>query len=248
MLSASNLDAQPSHVAIIMDGNGRWATARGSMRTLGHREGAKAASRIIESAIAHKISVLTLFAFSTENSHRPPSEVRFLFKLLARSLSSELPFLIKHQIRLVMVGDRASLSDSLSKALAHVEASTAHFTQLTLAIALNYGGRWDMTQAARRMAQQVQDGVLSADTITPEVVKSHLSTHGLPDIDLCIRTGGEMRLSNFLLWDLAYAELYFSPLYWPDFTPEEFHLALLSYGKRQRRFGLTPQQRMPGYA
>jgi undecaprenyl diphosphate synthase len=235
-MSASTLHSIPRHVAVIMDGNGRWAAARGLPRAAGHREGTKAVRRIIEAAIAEGVGYLTLFAFSSENWRRPAEEVNDLTFLLKHYLRAELKELHGQGVRLRVIGERERFGPHLAAELAAAEGKTAANTKLTLVMALSYGGRADIVAAARRA---MQAGV-APEALTEEVFASFLSTAGIPDPDLLIRTSGEERISNFLLWQLAYAELVFTPVLWPDFGAEDFAAALRKYAKRERRFGARP--------
>ena len=232
----------PRHVAIIMDGNGRWAKARRLPRHAGHRAGVDAVRAAVEHALLYKIEILTLFAFSSENWRRPDKEVGLLMDLFMTALQREVKKLNRNDVRLSIIGDRSAFPDKLQEQIASGEALTAHNSTLHLQIAANYGGRWDITRAARRVAAKVNNGGLKVEEITEEVIDSELSFAGLPDPDLFIRTGGERRLSNFLLWQLAYAELYFTDLFWPDFDAVEFDKAITFYAGRQRRFGQISEQ------
>ena len=234
--------AIPQHVAVIMDGNGRWAKQKGMPRIKGHQAGVNAAKTIVEAAVKAKINYLTLFAFSSENWRRPEAEVEHIFQLFLEVLHHDLEELHSQQIKIQIIGDKAGLSQDSQQAITVAEQLTADNQGLHLIIALNYGGRWDLCQAAQRMAQAVQQGKLMIQEITPDQFAQYLSTAGIPDPDLFIRPSGEQRISNFLLWQLAYAELYFSAVYWPDFNEEEFAKALAFYQSRQRRFGYTDEQ------
>ena len=231
---------KPSHVAIIMDGNGRWATARALARVRGHQQGVESVRAVIRSAMKHEIPVLTLFGFSTENWQRPPAEVDFLFSLFGRLLSTESKALVENGIRLQIIGDRTTLGDRLQATMLEAEERTRAGSKLCLNIAFNYGGRWDLVQAMRKLAHQVATGALQADAIDEQRIQQHLALSTLPEPDLFIRTSGEYRISNFLLWQCAYSELYFSPLFWPDFREAAFEEALEAYASRQRRFGDIP--------
>lgn len=232
----------PRHVAIIMDGNGRWAERRHLPRYAGHRAGVKAVQTIVEACAVREIEVLTLFAFSSENWRRPQQEVGLLMELFLTTLRREVDRLHQRNVRLRFIGDRTAFPASIHKRIDAAEELTKDNTGLTLVIAVNYGGRWDITQAARRLARKVEAGELRADEITPQHLEAELSLHGLPEPDLFIRTGGEQRISNFLLWQLAYTELYFTDILWPDFDAQAFADALTSFAGRQRRFGLTGHQ------
>ena len=232
----------PRHLAIVMDGSGRWARRRRLPRFAGHRAGVDAARAIVRACGERGIEVLTLFAFSSENWRRPPEEVEMLMGLFRTALEQEVRSLHEHNVRLQIVGERRMLNDMLLKRIDQAEELTRTNTGLRLIIAVNYGGRWDITQACRTIACRVRDGELDPDTITPEIVDASLSLSELPAPDLFIRTGGEMRVSNFLIWHLAYAELYFTDTLWPDFDSRSLDTALDAYASRQRRFGLTSEQ------
>lgn len=234
-----NFDAQnmPQHVAIIMDGNGRWAKQQGKLRIFGHQNGVKAVRSAVSFAAKHGIKVLTLYAFSSENWNRPEAEVSALMSLFMRALNSEVKKLHKNNIRLNILGDKSRFSASLQERIAESEALTAHNSGLILNIAANYGGYWDITQATKKLAKEVLDGTLSLTDITPLEVEKRLVTENQPQVDLLIRTSGEQRVSNFLLWQIAYAELFFTPVLWPDFNDEIFSQAILAYQQRERRFG-----------
>lgn len=231
------LTRSPHHVAIIMDGNGRWARQRGQPRIAGHRKGVTTIKALLPICARHQIPYLTLFAFSSENWRRPQNEVRFLLELLTTTLENELPHLGEHNIRLRIIGDMSSFPKKLRAAITQATAVTRENRALNLTVAINYGGKWDIEQACRAIADQVAQGELATTAITPSLVASQLCTAGLPDPDLFIRTGGEVRLSNFFLWQLAYTELYFTDTFWPDFAAPDFHEALLAFATRQRRFG-----------
>ncbi len=232
----------PRHVAIIMDGNGRWAQQRGLPRVSGHKAGVETVRSAVEQSVKTGIQVLTLFAFSSENWRRPPKEVNLLMDLFIIALDREVRRLKRNDVRLRIIGDHTAFSDKLQARIVEAQQSTADCKGLTLQIAANYGGRWDLVQAARRLSEKVDAGLLRPDQITEESLSSGLSTAGLPDPDLFIRTGGEQRLSNFLLWQSAYAEFYFTDVLWPDFDAKEFDKALASFTNRQRRFGRTSEQ------
>jgi undecaprenyl diphosphate synthase len=230
----------PRHVAVIMDGNGRWATARGLPRVAGHREGVKAVRRCIESAIRHGVSWLTLFAFSSENWRRPQAEVTDLTTLLRHYLRSELKELAEAGVRLTVIGERERFGAGLEKELAAAEARTAGNTKLNLVVALSYGSRSEIVMAAQRVAEAARAGTLDPASLDEEGFARFLATSGMPDPDLLIRTSGEQRLSNFLLWQAAYAELMFIDVLWPDFGPVHFDEAMAEYARRERRFGARP--------
>ena len=232
----------PRHVAIIMDGSGRWARRRRLPRVAGHRAGVGAVREVVRACGEKGIEVLTLFAFSSENWQRPPDEVERLMGLFMTALEQEARKLHEHNVRLEIVGERRAFNDVLRKRIAQAEELTRANTGLRLVIAANYGGRWDMTRACRTIATRVRDGEFDPESITPEVVEASLSLSGLPAPDLFIRTGGEVRISNFLIWHLAYTELYFTHTLWPDFDRRAFQTALDDYASRQRRFGRISEQ------
>lgn len=232
----------PRHIAIIMDGNGRWAQRRGLPRHAGHPVGVEAVRKVIEHCVQRQIQVLTLFAFSSENWRRPKNEVGLIMDLFIRSLRKEARRLHRNGVRLKVIGDRSAFSEKLQQRIQEVEALTAENQVLVLQVAANYGGRWDMLQATKKLAHAVQQGLLEPDEIGETEVSRSLSFPDLPDPDLFIRTGGEQRLSNFLLWQAAYAELYFTDLLWPDFDATALDTALEVYAGRQRRFGKTGEQ------
>ncbi len=225
-----------------MDGNGRWAKARHLPRTAGHKRGVEAARRAVEACAQRGVEVLTLFAFSSENWKRPDEEVGSLMELFVVALEREVPRLLEHGVQIRFIGAREAFSERLQQKIAEAEARTGDATGLKLVIAANYGGRWDIAQAAHRLADQVARGERAASELTPEALDAELSTAGLPDPDLFIRTGGEHRLSNFLLWQMAYAELYFSDVLWPDFGADELDAAIAAFAGRERRFGMTGDQ------
>ena len=231
----------PQHVAIIMDGNGRWAKKQGNIRLVGHKFGVGSVRTVTEAAAAIGIRYLTLFVFSTENWNRPAAEVQGLMSLLSSTIDGELADLMKNNVRLQVVGDwnlPNALADKLRKSVEH----TKHNTGLTLVLALSYSGRWDMTQAAKAIAREVAEGKLAPDQIDDSVFQNHLATAQTPDPELVIRTSGEFRISNFLLWQAAYSEFYFTSTLWPDFNAEELYKAIVDYQHRERRFGKTSEQ------
>lgn len=234
--------AVPRHVAIIMDGNNRWAKKRLLPGVAGHKAGVDAVRAVIEVCADAGVDVLTLFAFSSENWQRPADEVSALMELFLGALRREARRLNDNDIRLRIIGDRSRFHPELQAAMREAELLTAGHNRFTLQIAANYGGQWDITQAAQRLAREVQAGHLQVDEITPGLLQNCLATGDLPLPDLCIRTGGEHRISNFLLWQLAYAELYFSDLFWPDFKHDAMRKALADFATRQRRFGKTSEQ------
>ncbi len=227
----------PQHVAIVMDGNGRWAESRGLPRIEGHKAGVESVKKMIRSCMTKKIACLSLFAFSSENWTRPVDEVNFLMELFIESLRKELAELNQHGIRMRFTGDRSLLSPVLQEQMCEAEMITANNAQLTLNVVVNYGGKWDLVTAAKKIAQAVADGELALDEIDETRFAQCIDTDGLPDPDLFIRTSGELRISNFFLWQLAYTELYFTDVHWPDFGEAELELALASFSKRKRRFG-----------
>jgi len=232
----------PRHVAIIMDGNGRWAKKRFLPRVAGHRAGVEVVRKVVRSCAEKGIEALTLFAFSSENWRRPAKEVSLLMELFLTALQRESQRLHSNNVRLQIIGDRSAFPPRLQEEIAKAEELSKDNTGLTLIIAANYGGRWDVVQAARRLGEQIEAGSLQAADINSELFESHLVLHGFPEPDLFIRTGGEQRVSNFLLWHLAYTELYFTEVLWPDFDQAVFDEALSFYATRQRRFGRTGDQ------
>ena len=229
----------PQHVAIIMDGNGRWASSRFLPRIAGHKRGLDAVRKAVTYATKHEIPYLTIFAFSSENWRRPPSEVSFLMSLFERALANELARLSAENIRLNIIGDISRFSEKLQAAITSAIEKTANNERLVLTIAVNYGGRWDITQAISRL---LADKSIDSSNLTEESIRPYLSLGHLPDPDLFIRTGGERRISNFMLWHLAYTELYFTDILWPDFTESYFDEAIDFYRHRERRFGQTSEQ------
>ncbi len=244
MIESTGVDLQrlPSHVAIIMDGNGRWAQSRRKPRLFGHKAGAESVSEIVEVCGEIGISYLTLYAFSSENWRRPQTEVSGLMSILKRYLESELPKMQKNGIRLLSIGDHSRLPDGVRKSLQDTINATSGNNKLTLNLALSYGGRNEIVRAVQEISRKCVEGTLAVEDIGDEHINSHLDTHLMPDPDLLIRTGGEARLSNFLLWQLSYAEIYFTKTMWPDFRKEVFLQAIADYQQRQRRFGQTGEQ------
>lgn len=242
MTQKSNNQAAPAHVAIIMDGNGRWAQQKGLDRSAGHVEGVNTVRRITEAASKAGVKYLTLYAFSTENWNRPVEEVNALMHLIVIAIERETPDLIKNNVRLTMIGDFSRMPSEAYNRLLKCMADTAHCTGLVLCLALSYSSRWEITEATRRIAAQVAEGKITPADVTPELISANLATADMPDPDLLIRTGGDMRVSNFLLWQIAYAEIFVTPVYWPDFTEEMFLQAINDYKSRERRFGLTSAQ------
>jgi undecaprenyl diphosphate synthase len=232
----------PKHIAIIMDGNGRWAKKRHLPRIAGHQQGAESVRAIVSACAKKGIHALTLFAFSSENWSRPKSEVDFLLSLFLRSLRDEMQNLHKNNVRFIIIGDRSPFGSELQKAMQEAETLTCNNTGLKVYMALNYGGRWDIVQAAKKLAEKVSKGELKIEEISEQLLHNELSLNHCTDPDLLIRTSGEQRISNFLLWNLAYTELYFTETYWPDFREVELEKALEVYASRQRRFGFTNEQ------
>jgi len=235
-------DKLPTHLAIIMDGNGRWAQQRMLKRIVGHQRGAETVKMVVEQAHLLGINYLTLFAFSSENWSRPPIEVRALMTLLKKYIRQETARMMRKNIRYNVIGNRSDLPDDVNRALDDAIAETAGNTGMVLTLALSYGGRQEISQAAARLARDVASGRMRAEDVTVDLFGTYLDTGGLPDPDFLIRTSGEMRISNFLLWQLAYTELYFTETNWPDFTINELHKALADYQARERRFGRTSDQ------
>jgi undecaprenyl diphosphate synthase len=232
----------PQHVAIIMDGNGRWAQLQGKGRVAGHKAGVESVRAVVTSARKANVKALTLFAFSSENWQRPASEVSVLMDLFMYVLTKEVKRLHKHNIRFKVIGDLSRFSAKLQKNIAHSEKLTVNNSGLVLSIAANYGGRWDITQATKKIAEEVKSGLLTVDQINEKTVDQRTSLAELPTLDLLIRTGGDYRISNFLLWQAAYAELFFTEVLWPDFKESEFEKAINCFDLRERRFGKTGEQ------
>ena len=232
----------PSHVAIIMDGNGRWAQQRGLDRIFGHEQGVKAVREVIEAAAELKIGYLSLYAFSTENWGRPDEEVSALMGIMVQSLSNEANTLLKNNIRLIAIGDMDRLADNVREKLFETIKLTSVSTGLNLIIALSYSSRWEITIAARKISTDAKEGKIIPDSITEDDFEKYLTTKGIPDPELMIRTSGELRISNFLLWQVAYTELYFTETLWPDFGKDDFYNAIIDFQKRERRFGKTSEQ------
>ena len=232
----------PEHVAIIMDGNGRWAKAQGKPRSYGHQEGVVSVHTIMDAATQLGLRYLTLYTFSTENWNRPEEEVQALMSLMVTAIHRETANMMEKNVRLIAIGDLSRLRPDAYETLQACIETTAGNTGTTLVLALSYSSRWEITEAVRQIAQQVSEGQLRAEEITEELVSAHLTTKGIPDPDLLIRTGGEQRISNFLLWQLSYAEFYFTEVFWPEFREEELYEAILYYQRRERRFGKTSEQ------
>lgn len=230
----------PGHIAIIMDGNGRWAKQRGHERSFGHQAGAETVHIITEEAARLGVKFLTLYTFSTENWNRPANEVSAIMKLLLDSIEEEI--FMKNNISFRIIGDMNTLPEDVKISLNHCIERTSGNTGMCMVLALSYSSRWEIIETTKQIAKEVQQGILSIDQITDECISSHLATYFMPDPDLLIRTGGELRLSNYLLWQSAYSELYFCDTFWPDFREEEFRKAICEYQKRERRFGKTSEQ------
>lgn len=227
----------PRHVAVIMDGNGRWAESRGLERAYGHIQGVETVRTVLKAAVKHGIEYLTVYAFSTENWGRPRQEVEKLMELLCSSMENETPQLFEEGVRLRFIGNIAALPGNVREMISRSENSTAGNTKITLVVAVNYSSRWEITDMARRIAGKVLEGGMELSEVDAAAVEANMVTAGIPDPDLLIRTGGELRLSNFMLWQLSYSELYFTDIYWPDFTERDFDIAIDEYSKRGRRYG-----------
>tara|TARA_B100000886_G_C20364876_1_gene466872 strand:+ start:286 stop:1005 length:720 start_codon:yes stop_codon:yes gene_type:complete len=232
----------PKHVAIIMDGNGRWANLQGKSRVKGHQQGARTVRDIVEEAKSQGIKYLTLYAFSKDNWNRPKEEVNILMKLLVTSLKKEYNRLINNNIRLQSIGEVNDLPTPVKDELEYVIVKTKNNTGMVLTLAINYGGKEELTEAMKTIAFKVKNSIISPEKVDQSTINEHLYTRNLPAVDLLIRTSGEERISNFLLWHIAYAELYFTDTLWPDFKKEDLHKAIVDYAKRERRFGKTSQQ------
>lgn len=237
---AIDMERIPQHIAIIMDGNGRWATERGKERSYGHQAGVETVRRITSECTRLGVKYLTLYTFSTENWNRPADEVAALMGLVLTALEDEL--FMKNNVRFQVIGDIDRLPEQVQRKLQETIEHTAKNTAMTMVIALSYSSRWEITKAVKNIASLVAEGKMKADDITEDTVTQNLTTNFMPDPDLLIRTGGELRISNYLLWQIAYSELYFCDTYWPDFREPDLHKAILSYQNRQRRFGKTEAQ------
>ena len=242
LLSEINIDQLPNHIAIIMDGNGRWAKSKGLLRNIGHQNGAKTVKEVVETCAKINVKYLTLYAFSTENWNRPKLEVELLMKLLISSLKKEVKTLQKNNIKLSTIGNLNSLPTKVAKELKDVIEKTKDNNRLTLTLALSYGSREELIKTIKEISLKVKNNLISPENIDKSVINNHLYDHYLPDVDLLIRTSGEQRISNFLLWEIAYAELFFSDILWPDFNKENLFEAILNYQNRERRFGKTSEQ------
>ncbi|MBL0095816.1 MAG: isoprenyl transferase [Bacteroidetes bacterium] len=237
-----DLQRLPRHVAIIMDGNGRWAKQHGKIRTFGHQSGVKAVRDTVEGAAELGVEVLTLYAFSTENWSRPRFEIDALMHLLVQTISKETPTLMENNIRLATIGNTESLPDKVLKNLNKSIDKTAGNSRMTLVLALSYSSRWEITNAVQNIAREVKEGLLKPEDINEKLISQHLNTAAWPDPELLIRTSGEARVSNYLLWQIAYAELYFTQKLWPDFRREDLYEAIIDFQNRERRFGKTSEQ------
>ncbi|SFZ90835.1 undecaprenyl diphosphate synthase [Flaviramulus basaltis] len=232
----------PKHIAIIMDGNGRWAKQKGMMRAFGHENGTKSVRQTVETCAELGIENLTLYAFSTENWNRPKLEVQTLMRLLVSSLKKEIATLQDNNIKLLAIGNLSSLPKKVHKELLEVIENTKNNTRMTLTLALSYGSREEIINTVKEISIKVKNNIISPENIEESIINEHLYTRNLPDVDLLIRTSGEQRISNFLLWQIAYAELYFTSVLWPDFTKQHLYEAIIEYQKRERRFGKTSEQ------
>ncbi|WP_350285027.1 isoprenyl transferase [uncultured Croceitalea sp.] len=241
-LADINADKLPRHIAIIMDGNGRWAKQRGKLRVFGHENGVEAVRRTVESCARLNIGYLTLYAFSTENWNRPKREVQTLMRILVSSLRKELKTFDRNNIKLNAIGNIDSLPKKAIDELNEVILKTSKNTGMTLTLALSYGSREELKSAIQAISLKVKNNIISPDNIDEAIINTHLYTHDMPDVDLLIRTSGEHRISNFLLWQIAYAELYFIDVFWPDFTEQHLVDAIINYQNRERRFGKTSEQ------
>ena len=237
-----NKDNLPKHLAIIMDGNGRWAKQKGYLRALGHESGTKSVREVVETCAKLGIENLTLYAFSTENWNRPKLEVKLLMNILINSLQDELKTLNDNNIRLNSIGNLSLLPKSAQKKLQEVIETTKNNSRMVLTLALSYGSREELINVVKNISNKVKNNIISIDSIDESIINQHLYTQDLPEVDLLIRTSGEHRISNFLLWQIAYAELYFTEILWPDFKEDDLYEAIISYQKRERRFGKTSEQ------
>lgn len=242
LLDKISKEAVPQHIAIIMDGNGRWAKQKGQERTFGHQEGVKAVKDVIEGGGEAGVKYITLYTFSTENWNRPKYEVDALMELLVDSIHKETDTLLEKGIKLLTIGDLESLPSECKKQLEDTVEKTSGGDKLTITLALSYSSRWEIVEATKKIATLVQEGKLNVEDIDENMLAEHLCTAGIPDPELLIRTSGEVRISNYLLWQIAYAELYFSPKLWPDFNKEDLYEAIIDYQKRERRFGFISEQ------
>jgi undecaprenyl diphosphate synthase len=246
LIDQINTEKLPSHIAIIMDGNGRWAKGKGKFRIFGHRNGVISVRETTETCAELGIKYLTLYAFSTENWSRPKAEVDALMNLLVDTIEKEIPTLQKNSIRLATIGDTKSLPPKCIDKLAHAVEVTKNNTRMQLVLALSYSAKWDLTNCVRNIAKDIKSGTIGVDDINDTLIDNYLSTRGIPHPELLIRTSGEQRISNFLLWEIAYSELYFTEVLWPDFRKEDLYKAIIDYQKRERRFGKTGDQLTAG--
>ncbi len=237
-----NKDKLPGHIAIIMDGNGRWAKSKGKPRIFGHKKGADSVRRVVEASAELQIGYLTLYTFSKENWNRSENEVNSLMSLLLTTINTETKTLMKNNVRLLAIGDLENLPSKVYNKLMDAIQSTAGNTGLNLILALSYGSRWEIVNAVKKISEKVKNNDINIEDINDNFVSQHLTTSGIPDPELLIRTSGENRISNFLLWQIAYSELYFSPKYWPDYQKEDLYEAIIDFQKRERRFGKTSEQ------
>ncbi|WP_108820979.1 isoprenyl transferase [Dysgonomonas sp. Marseille-P4361] len=232
----------PQHIAVIMDGNGRWAKQRNLDRTFGHKEGVSAVRRIIEAASIAQVSYITLYTFSTENWNRPEEEVKALMSLMIQAVAKETPDLVKNNVRVKVIGDVSRLPEDTKEALQYCLETTAPCTGVTVILALSYSSKWEITEAIKNIAKDVNSKAINIDDINETLIDSYLETKEIPNPDILVRTGGELRISNFLLWQIAYSELYFTDELWPDFNEESFYKAIVDFQSRERRFGKTSEQ------
>lgn len=237
-----DMNRVPQHVAIIMDGNGRWAKSKGLDRVFGHQEGVDSVDKVMEAATDLGVKYITLYAFSTENWNRPEAEVNALMDILSAALRKYIEKISRNNVRLMVIGDKSRLSEVTLTNLSEAEQITAANTGLTMVIAISYSSRWEIVEAAKRIAQEAKSGALNIEDIDETLFSNHLTTAGIPDPDLLVRTSGELRISNFLMWQLSYSELYFTPTSWPEFKKEQFFEAIVDFQKRERRFGKTSEQ------
>lgn len=237
-----NLENLPTHVAIIMDGNGRWAKKQGKLRLFGHNNGVSSVRAVTEASAELGLKYLTLYAFSTENWNRPQDEVNGLMKLLIQTIEAETPTLNKNNVRLLSIGDSSRMPEDVNKRLQACIKTTENNTGLTLILALSYSSRWEITKATQDIANDIAQGIIKKEEITEELISNYMCTKNIPDPELLIRTSGEYRISNFLLWQIAYSELYFTDVLWPDFQKEDLYKAIVNYQSRERRFGKTSEQ------
>lgn len=242
LIAQIDLEKVPKHIAIIMDGNGRWAKQQGMIRAFGHQNGTKSVNQIVEACSDINVTHLTLYAFSTENWNRPKYEVDALMTIMVNSLKKELPTMMEKNVQVTAIGNIDKLPSNVRKVINEVIDKTKNNKKIRLSLALSYGSREELTQVVKEIAFKVKNNIISIDNIDALIINEHLYTHDMPDVDLLIRTSGEHRISNFLLWQIAYAELYFCDVLWPDFTPQHLFEAVINYQNRERRFGKTSEQ------